>query len=467
MTRTLAAALLAAVASCTSMAPKYERPAAPVPAQLPGVNWQAATTKLPVADFVRDPKLRAIIDRALSNNRDLRAAVHSIEVARQQYRIQRAAALPPIDLSVGMTTTRSNFPGVGAVRFEQYSATVGTAGWEIDLWGRLKSLTNAREHQYLSTVEQVRATRISLIGEIASAYVALAADRSRLVIARETADLAKKTMDLTEQLVSGGTSNRGDFYQASTVYQQARADVALYTAAIAQDKNALDLLAGTVLPDDLLPTELPATLDWFAEVPVGLSSTVLLDRPDVRAAEHDLMAANANIGEARARFFPMLSLTANTGLASIALGALFTNPAAVFSITPGLVLPLFRGGANKANLAMTKAQKLQLVAVYEGSIQRAFREVADALAVRGTIEERIAATTALVEAATKSVELAQARYKGGVEPFLTTLVSQRALYGAQYALVSTRASALVNRVTLYRVLGGDQGATATAGPPQK
>ncbi|MDX2089092.1 MAG: efflux transporter outer membrane subunit [Kofleriaceae bacterium] len=450
------ALLLAALTACTSMAPTYERPTGAVPNQLRGGTGQGSVKKLAIGDFVRDAKLRSLIDMAIKTNRDLRASVQAIEVARHQYRIQRAAALPPIDLNLGASIQQVNFPSVGATRFDQYSVTAGTAGWEIDVWGRLKSMATQREHQYLAVVQHASAMRVSLIGEISTAYVALAADRSRLAIARETAELAKKTMELTEQLVSGGTSNRGDYFQAETVYQTARGDVALYTAQIEQDKNALDQLVGAPVPEELLPTELSPMLDTFTEVPVGVSSAILLERPDVLAAEHDLMAANANIGEARARFFPTLSLTASGGLASTALKALFSSPGSVFSIVPNIAAPLFRGGANRANLAMTKAQKQQLVAVYEGTVQRAFREVADALAVRGTIEERLAAQVALVQAATKSFELSQARYKGGVEPFLTTLVSQRALYAAKYSLVSTQLAALENRVRLFRVLGGDQ-----------
>jgi multidrug efflux system outer membrane protein len=261
-------------------------------------------------------------------------------------------------------------------------------------------------------------------------------------------------MELTDALVGGGTSNRGDYYQASTVYQQARADVAALTAAIAQDKNALDVLVGAQVPDNLLPEQLPDGLDWFADVPGGMSSAVLLERPDVAAAEHDLMAANANIGEARAEFFPRLSLTANAGLASLALGSLFTGPAALFSIAPSLGMPLFHGGAIRANLAYTEAQKLGMIAAYEGAIQRAFREVADQLATRATIAEQLEAQHALLDDATKSFQLAQERYKAGIDTFLTTLVSQRALYGAKNSLVSTQLSALANQVALYRVLGG-------------
>ena len=441
------------------MAPKYERPVAPIPPVLPTTTAPATSeAQLSLGDFVRDPKLRAVIVQALAQNRDLRVAALSIESARQRYRIQRAAALPAIDAGVSVTSARSIVgPDNATAQSTLYSAQVGMAAWEIDLFGRLKSLSNAREQQFLSTVENAKATRISLVGELCTAYVALAADQSRLAIARDTADLAKKTMELTDLLVSGGTSNRGDFFQASTVYQTARADVALLTAAIAQDRNALELLAGGPIAPELLPAALPAQLDWFADVPVGLSSAVLLERPDVLAAEHDLMAANANIGEARARFFPSITLTASGGLASLTLAALFTGPAgpaAVFALAPAIAVPLFRGGANKANLASTKAQKELFVATYERSIQVAFREVSDALAVRGTIEEQLAAQVALVEASVKAVELAQGRYKGGIDPFLTTLISQRALYGAKNSLVSTQLAALVSRVTLYRVLGG-------------
>ncbi len=451
----LLAGLALSIGGCASLAPRYVRPALPVPANLPGGAGSATAASIAWAEFIRDPNLREVVAQALSHNRDLRRAAMAIESARAQYRIQRAAALPSIDAAATVTSSRSIVgPGNAAATSTYAAAQVGLTGWEIDLFGRLKSLSNARQEAFFATVETARATRISLIGELATAYVTLAADQSRLAIARDTAELAKRTMDLTDKLVGGGTSNRGDFFQASTVFQQARADVALLTAAIAQDRNALELLAGGPIADRLLPAALPAQLDWFAEVPVGLSSAVLLARPDVLAAEHDLMAANANIGEARARFFPTVTLTANGGLASLALAALFTGPAAVWNLAPSLAMPLFRGGANRANLAYTEAQKEMFIASYELAIQRAFREVADALAVRGTIDEQLAAQVALVEAATKSVVLAQGRYQGGIDPFLTTLVSQRALYGAQQALVATQLAALTNRVALYRVLGG-------------
>jgi multidrug efflux system outer membrane protein len=444
------AALLTLLAGCIPMAPAYQRPVSPVKAT------DSVAAPMPLGSFVHEPKLRRILARVVSQNRSLRRTVLDIEAARQQYRIQRAQQLPSIDAVAAVTAT-STLVGTDinqSGRFTQYSATVGLSNWEIDLFGRLKSLNEAKLQSYYAAVESAKAARISLVAEAATAYVTLAADRSRLAIAQNTMATSKKAMDLTEQLVGGGTSNRGDYWQASTVFQQARSDVALLTATIAQDKNALELLAGGPLDDSLLPDALPPQLDWFADVPAGLSSKILLSRPDVVAAEHDLESANANIGAARAQFFPSLSLTANGGLASIALASLFTGPASIWTIAPSLVMPLFHGGANRANLAYTKVQKESMIAAYELAIQSAFRETADALAVRATIDEQLAAQVALVEAAQKSLDLAQARYQAGIEPFLTTLVSARALYAAQNSLVATQLAVMSNRVTLYRVLGG-------------
>jgi multidrug efflux system outer membrane protein len=458
---TRAVVLLAglAVSGCWTMAPTYERPTSPVPTQFAGGAGDAKVADIPWRAFVREAKLQKIVEQALARSRDLRKAVLNIEAARAQFRIQRAQQYPSIDATLGIVSTRSVFPtGVGdqtATATETlYEAGGGVTAWEIDLFGRLKSLSDAKQQAYLSTVETASATRITLVAETMAAYLTLAADKSRLAIAKDTVDSSKRTMELTEQLVTGGTANRADVWQAAVLYQQARGDVALLTATIAQDRDALELLAGGPLGDDVMPDVLPEQLDWFTDVPVGLASAVLLERPDVQAAEHDLMAANANIGEARARFFPSLTLTANGGIASTALGMLFSAPSTVFNILPNLALPLFRGGANRANLALTETQKKILIASYELAIQTAFREVADALATRSTIAEQLEAQAALVDAATKAFELSQARYKAGVDTFLTTLVSERALYTAKSSLVATQLSALGNRVALYRVLGG-------------
>ncbi|CAN5152429.1 efflux transporter outer membrane subunit [soil metagenome] len=450
------ALLVAALSGCISLAPKYERPAAPVPTQLPGGQGSANAAAMPIAQFVKEDKLRLILAKVLGANRTLRRAALDIESARQLYRVQRAAELPSVGVSATATSTRSliGTSDNATARFTEYAVGLGVSSWEIDLFGRIKSLSDAKLQSYLASVELAKATRISLIAEAATAYVTMSADRSRLAIARDTMASSKKAMDLTDALVGGGTSNRGDFYQASTVYQQARADVAALTAALAQDKNALELLAGDSLDPALMPDVLPTQPEWFAEVPVGLDSAVLLERPDVLAAERDLMAANANIGAARAQFFPSLGLTASGGLGSVALASLFTGPAVLWTLAPSLALPLFRGGANRANLAYTKAQKLSLVAAYELAIQTAFREVADALATRATIQEQLAAQGALVQAAAEALELSQARYYAGIDAFLTTLISERALYAAQNSLVTTQLAALGNRITMYRVLGG-------------
>jgi len=445
------------------MAPTYERPAAPIPNALPGAGMgppgtagSASAADLAWSSFVRDPNLRTVINHALAQNRTVRQAIANVVAARAQYRVQRAAQLPSIDASLGVTASSQFFglPGQPTVSATYYQASAGLSAWEIDLFGRLKSLSDAKLQQYLATAETARAARVTLIAETATAYLTLAADRSRLAVAQETMASGKRTMDLTEQLVGGGTSNRTDFYQAETIYQQARADVAALTTAIAQDHDALDLLAGGPVDDSLLPPALPDQLDWFTDVPVGMSSAVLLGRPDVLAAEHQLIAANANIGAARAAFFPQLELTATGGIASAALAALFTGPAFIYTLAPSLIVPLFHGGANIANLDAAWAQKAALVAAYELAIQTSFREVADALALRATIQEQLAAQTALVDASQKAFELAQARYKAGVDTFLTTLVAERSLYTAKDSFLATQLAALANRVELYRALGG-------------
>jgi multidrug efflux system outer membrane protein len=322
------------------------------------------------------------------------------------------------------------------------------------LFGRVRSLSRAALESYLATEQAARATRISLIAETASAYLTLAADSSQLELSRRTVESAQRTMEVTRKRLEAGVSSRLDVRQAETVYQQARADLASTTALIAQDRNALELLTGSRLPDDLLPTELPDNHDWLADVPAGLSSSVLLWRPDVLQAEHQLKSANANIGAARAAFFPRLSLTASTGLASTELSDLFSDGASIWSVGPNLTLPIFNGGANVANLQYANAQRELYVSQYELAIQTAFKEVADALAVRGTIQDQLDAQRALVDAAADSYQLAEARYTKGVDTFLNALDAQRILYNAEKSLVSARLTASDNIVTLYRVLGG-------------
>jgi len=458
---TLALPLL--LTACT-LAPRYERPATPVPDTWPsGDAYSAAQASertagdIPWREFIKDDRLRQVIEQALRNNRDLRSTLANIQSARAQYRIQRADLMPRVNGDVSATRSKniSTFSATGIpMETEIYTASVGLSAFEIDLFGRVRSSSNAALESYLATEAAGRATRISLIAETANVYLTLAADSSQLALSRRTLESAQRTMDITRKRMEAGVSSRLDLRQAETVYQQARADLASTRALIAQDRNALELLAGGSIADSLLPAELPTGQEWLSDVPAGLSSSVLLQRPDVRQAEHQLKSANANIGAARAAFFPALSLTASSGLASTELSDLFSNGASVWSVGPSLVLPIFNGGANMANLDYAHAQRNLYLSQYELAIQTAFREVADALAVRGTIQEQLDAQRALVDAAADSYHLAEARYSKGVDSFLNTLDAQRSLYNAEKSLVAAQLTASANVVTLYRVLGG-------------
>jgi multidrug efflux system outer membrane protein len=466
-TAAMALAMPLILGACTSMAPTYERPAAAVPANWPtgaayapatGTQDTATAADLPWQRFILDDRLRQVIAQALANSRDLRKTLANIESARAQYGIQRAAQLPTVNAglsgSKARTLSASADGGNSTVQTQNYSANLSLSAYEIDLFGRVRSLSDAALETYLATEEASRATRISLIAETANAWLTLAADQSLLAISQHTLDSAQRSMALTQKRLEAGVTSRVDVRQAETVYQQARADVASRTTAIAQDRNALELLAGSRIDDALLPTELPSQGAWLAEVPAGLSSSVLLQRPDVLQAEHQLKSANANIGAARAAFFPTLTLTGSGGLASSTLSSLFNSGATVWSVMPSLSLPIFDGGANRASLAYSESQKQLYLSTYEVTVQTAFKEVADALARRGTMAEQLSAQTALLDAAQDSHRLAEARYAKGVDTYLNALDAQRTLYSAEQTLVSTRLTALNNQVTLYRVLGG-------------
>lgn len=475
---TLVASLV--LSACSTMAPTYEQPASPVAATWPtGAAYATPTAAaaamakaadMPWRDFILDERLRTVITQALNNSRDLRKTIANIESARAQYRVQRAAELPTVNAGVNGTRARGSITsnsaggsgGTATGIAESASANIGISSYELDLFGRVRSLSDASLETYLATEEAARATRISLIAETATAWYALAADRNQLAIAQSTLASAQNSMALTQKRLEAGVTSRVDVRQAETVYQQARADVASATTTIAQDRNALELLAGSAVAEALLPTELPDSKSSLATVPAGLSSTVLLQRPDVLQAEHQLKSANANIGAARAAFFPTLSLTASAGVASAALSSLFSGGATIWSLAPALSLPIFDGGANKANLAYSEAQQKLYVSTYELAVQTAFREVADALARQGTMREQLAAQEALVLAANDSYQLATARYVKGVDTFLNALDAQRTLYSAQKSLVTARLTALNNQVTLYRALGGDSGSKSSS-----
>ena len=456
-----------ALAGC-SLEPHYVRPEAPVPPSWPvGDAYlrqsEAALPAIGYRDIFRDPNLQTIIGQALANNRDLRVAAANIAAARAQYRIQRAQLLPELDASAGVAVDdrgngsdngSNNGSSDGGVT-DTYSVGIGFTGYEIDLFGRVRSLSHAALQRYFATEAAARSTRLALVGDIASAYLTLAADRSRLAIARETEANAQRSVDLTGARLRGGVAPRTELRQAETILDQARSDSAALVTAVAQDKNALDLLAGTTVDAALLPASLESVDALLSELPAGLSSDVLLRRPDVVQSEFQLRAANAQIGAARAAFFPRISLTAIAGLASSALSSLFSAGAWDWSVLPNATVPIFDGGANRGNLALARAQRDAALATYEGVIQTAFREVADALARRGTIGAQFAAQTSLVAAAADSYRLADARYREGIDTFLNTLDAQRTLYAAQNSLIATRLARAENLVQIYRTLGGD------------
>lgn len=443
----------AALTAC-NLAPAYQRPTAPVPPAWPvGAAYRAAGTGekagLPWTSVIGDQQLRTIIDRALANNRDLRVTLANVLAARAQYRVQRAAQLPTVTADANATFSRRNDQ-----RQDSYSADVGFSAFEIDLFGRLRNLSESALQSYLSTQEGARASRIALVAETGSAYATLAADQQLLALARNTLASAERTLTLTKSLNGVGLSGKLDVHQAETVVEQARSDVAAAITQVAQDRNALDLLAGAPVEDALLPVSLSSLIGSTALVPTGLSSDVLLQRPDVLQAEHRLQAAKADVGAARAAMFPRISLTSAIGVASSALSSLFSGGAFAWSAAPSASLPIFGGGV-RANVDYSKAQQQAAVANYESAIQSAFREVADALARAGTIDEQQRAQRALVLSNQNAYALAEERYRAGIDPFLTTLVNQRSLYSAQRSAIATDLELLQNRITLYRAMGAD------------
>ena len=453
MRRLLILAGATALSAC-NMAPTYVRPATPVPAAWPaGAAYPAAAAAekagLPWASLIGDARLKTIVDRALTNNRDLRATLANVLAARAQYRVQRAAQLPTVTADAAASLTRRNDS-----RQDSYSADIGFSGFEIDLFGRLRNLSEAALQTYLATQEGARAARIALVAETANAYATLAADQQLLALSRETLASAQRTLTLTRTLNDAGLSGKLDVHQAETIVEQARSDLAAATTQVAQDRNAMDLLAGAPVEDALLPGSLETLIAATAQVPAGLSSAVLLQRPDVLQAEHRLMAANADIGAARAAMFPRISLTAAIGVASSALSSLFTGDAFAWSAAPSASLPIFGGGL-RANVDYSKAQRDAALASYEGAIQGAFREVADGLARAGTIEDQQRAQRALVAANEKAYALSEERYRAGIDTFLSTLVAQRSLYAARRSAIATDLDLVQNRVLLYRVIGAD------------
>jgi multidrug efflux system outer membrane protein len=448
---------------CT-LAPEYTRPEAPISAGWPtGAAYQEArtATDAPAAlelrwrEFFTDEKLRKIIETALSNNRDLRLAALNVQRARALYGIQRAEIFPSVNaLGSGI---RQRVPADlletgNAITAEQYSVNLGISSWEIDFFGRIQSLKDRALEEYLATEQARRSAQILLVAAVANAYLTLAADRENLKLAESTLETQEAAYRLVRRRYDVGLASELDLRQAQAQVETARGDIARFRQLVAQDENALNLLVGSSAPNELLPADLHS-VSAPKEISPGMSSEVLLRRPDIMAEEHRLKAANANIGAARAAFFPRISLTAAVGTASSDLSNLFKSGSGTWIFSPQIVMPIFDARLWSA-FDVTKVDREIALAQYEKTIQTAFREVADALAVNGTVDQRVSAQESLMEAVAETYRLSNVRYTRGLDSYLGVLDAQRSLYAAEQNLIAIRLARLANQVRFYAVLGG-------------
>lgn len=451
-----------ALNGCANMAPKYTRPEAPVPSDWPGgPAYKEAAVKpgergasdITWQEFFIDKQLQKLISLALENSRDLRIAVLNIERSRALYQIQRADLFPAVNAASSALEGRTPSSSGHPAPTHQYSVNLGFSAYEIDFFGRVRSLKDQALEDFLATEEARHSVQISLVAEVANSFLALAADMERLKIARDTFESQQTSYGLIKRRFDSGVSSELDLRQAQTSVDSARADVARFTGQVALDENALALVAGAPLPADLLPSGL-SDITALKELSAGLPSEVLQRRPDIMQSEHLLKAANANIGAARAAFFPRITLTTGIGLSSDQLSGLFKGGSGTWSFAPQITLPIFDAGRNLANLEVSEVDRRIFLARYEKAIQGAFREVADALAQRGTLGYQLEAQRSLAEATAETLRLSQARYSKGIASYLDVLDAQRSLYSAQQGLITVRLSRLINMVTLYKVLGG-------------
>jgi outer membrane protein, multidrug efflux system len=453
------------LSACT-LEPRYIRPDAPLVMAEHNVVSGIPAEDLGWREFFPDPQLQQLIVLALANNRDLRVAALNVATAQARYRIQRADLFPTIAASTAEQAERlpvsvleASLPGAGAsaqgsIVARAYTTGLGFTNFELDLFGRIRSLDHAALQQYFSFEETRRSAQIALVAEVANAYLVLLMDQTLLDITRQTLENQTDSYELTRKLFERGTATELALRQAESTVDSARANLAQYGRALAQDRDALQLLLGAPIPKSI---DLSAGLDrpeLVSAVDEAIPSDVLIKRPDVLAAEHLLKAANADIGAARAAFFPAIELTGSLGSASTELSGLFKHNSLAWTFAPQISVPIFAGGANEANLEATKLARATAVAQYEKAIQIAFREVADALAARSYFDEQFAAQRALVTASQDAYHLAQMRFRGGVDNYLSELDAQRSLYGAQQQLQGVRLQRFENLVTLYKTLGG-------------
>ena len=463
----LAVVAAAALLAGCSMIPTYERPAAPVAAEWPGAaapaNGAVSTpaADLPWQDFVGDASLRELINLALANNRDLRVAILNIEQVRAAYQIRRADQFPTLNLAA---TGQRQPKGDGSDGIAStYTAGLAMASWEIDFFGRVASLKESALAQYMASEEARKAAQTSLIATVANAWLSLQTNDELLALTERTLVTRNDSLRLTKLRLDNGAASALDFRQAESLTASARASLAQQRRLRAQDVNALTLLVGQPLPDALIATRAAPAVPAFRDVPAGLPSDLLTRRPDIRQAEQQLISVNASIGAARAAFFPRISLTASAGTASNELSGLFKTGSWGWTLAPQMLLPIFDAGRNRANLSSANVGRDIAVAQYEKAIQTAFREVADALAGRATLDEQVQAQQVQADAEADRFRLADLRYQNGVASYLELLDAQRSLFAVQQAVAQTRLAYLQNQVTLYKALGG--GVTGTASQP--
>jgi multidrug efflux system outer membrane protein len=452
----LSAALM--MSGCISMAPTYTRPKFPAAAVFPSADAAAKTgasaAQIEWERFFTDARLKALIGLALQNNRDLRVAILNIEQTRAQYQIRRADILPTVNAGI----TGNRIPTASGGISSTYSAGIVVSAWELDLFGRVRSLSNAALAQYFASEEARKSAQISLIAAVANNYLALLADEELLELTRQTLVARQESYKLTKLKFDNGVVSELDFRQAESLVEAANIALAQQQRQRALDENSLVLLVGQPLPASLPPGATLASTTLGADLPAGLPSDLLVNRPDIRQAEQQLISANANIGAARAAFFPRISLTGTAGKVSTELGSLFKG-ASAWTFAPQMLLPIFDTGRNIAGLDSANAGRDIAVAQYEKAIQVAFREVADALAGRATYGEQLRAQRAQADAEAVRFKLSDLRYRNGASSYLDLLDAQRSLFTAQQATVQTYLAQLQNQVTLYKVLGGGWGET--------
>lgn len=459
--------VLAMTLSGCNLIPEYQQPEAPIPQAFPqgaayGAPMTGNSAQIDWQTFFKDPALHRLVDLALENNRDLRKAALNVAAYRAQYRIQGSALFPElgVDASGGRSRTPADLSSTGRQETSgDNSLQVGLTSYELDVWGRIRSLDRNALETYLASEETQRSVRIGLVADVAVAYLTWQTDRQLLVVTRSTLENYRHNLELIQASSEAGTASDLDIRQARTLVDSARGQVQAYTRQVAQDGNALQLLLGTTIPRDLPESNLDGEL--LTDIPAGLPADLLQRRPDIRAAEHQLLAANANIGAARAAFFPSITLTAGAGTASSQLSGLFNSGSESWSFIPQIHLPIFTGGRLKASLDYAKIQKDIGVANYEQAIQVSFREVADGLAAMGTWGEQLKSQEDLVRATDEYTQMAQQRYEEGVDNYMTLLDAQRQLFSARQQLLTGHLAKFTAQIQLYKALGGGWTETKT------